>query len=554
MRRVWQRYWFPTGGRWNAGAARIAVATSVVFMLARLRDHALITAPEHARLETYDPAGILMLLGDTAPPPAVISIGYLLAWIAALALLAGVWTRIAAAVALASSLVVVSFTVSFTPEWPHDLNLPLLALLAVQGTRGGDVLGVDGWLRRRRGLPPPPADAYEWTPRLIQVICGLVFLAAFAFKIGHGRGLAWALSDNLRHQILSQFDLNRLPRTALADWLLESVWRYRIVAVLNLCNQLLPIFACALVHRPRLRAVLGVAFLLEVLGIGLVMGLWNPQWMPLAAVFFDWDRLGAWVRRRPSAAVEPGSAPLAPRPRRAISVFVAVFLAYDLLVSFAYPRIDQRLRTYPFSTYPMFAVIRARKPFDQHLDYAFIHGRFHVVGAGARADEVEAWLHGTYAYRKLYRIDDPVRLRERLTLALDDVRRRYPELPITAVQLWACIYHVPAYPAPARLEPHDIGIMGEITRDGGWTTALTRAVTESGRHALALPRGVTATTITATIDGEPTPHQLSYERQADRMLLSIPDGNVVLVVLHTTRADGSPLPLLLTRRTRKAWW
>jgi hypothetical protein len=544
----WQRYWFPDGGRINAGVARIAVAMSVLMMLGRVAAHASVASPADAPLGSYNPAGILMLLGDTPPPAIVITLAYIVAWLATLALLAGAWTRIAAAVSLVTSLVVLSWDVSFTAEWPHDNNLPLFALIAMQATRGGDVFGVDGILRRRRGEPPPPSNSYEFTPRLVQMICGLVFLSAFAFKIGHGRGFAWALSDNLRHQILLQFDLNRLPRTRLGDWLLQSVWRYRTAAVLNLMNQLLPIVACAMVNRPRIRAALGAAFAMEVLGIGLVMGLWDPHWMPLAVVFVDWDH---FVGKRAVTGT-----PMAPTSRRRISAFIAAFLAYDIFVSFMHPRVDQRLRTYPFSAFPMFAVIRATKPYDQHRDYAFVHGRFHVLGAGARTDEAEAWLHGTYAYRKLYRLTDTDDLRHKLSLALADVRRRYPDVPITAVQLWACIYRVPAYPGPARLEPHDIGIMGEVDTDGAWTTAFTPAVADGESHLLAAPASLVpaGARLTATVDGDPTPLDLAYQRVGDNLRVTLPRGDVVLVALHTARPDGSPLTLLLARRTRKAWW
>jgi hypothetical protein len=552
---AWQRYWFPVGGRLNAGVTRVAVATSILLMLGRLREHALIATPEHAPVGSYDPVGILLVTGDTPPPALLITIAYAVAWIATLALLAGAWTRLSAAVSLAASLVAVSFAVSFTPDWPHDNNLPLLALLALQGTRGGDVAGVDGWLRRRRGLPPPPADGYEWTPRLVQLIAALMFLAAAAFKMAHAHfTLSWALSDNLRHQILAQFDVNHLPRTPVAEWLLAEPWRYRTAALLSLVNQMLPIFACVAVNRPRLRALFGGCFVLEMVGIGVVMGLWDLHWLPLVAVFVDWDRLVAWNRRTPVAATP---APLlAARSRRRISIFVAAFAAYDIFISFAYPRVDERLRTYPFSTYPMFALVRARRPYDQHLDYHFVHGRFVVVGAGAHAAAMQDWIHSGFVYRKLHRIDDPETLRTRLSEILDNLRRRYPGVNVDAVQLWCTVYRVPAHPAPARLEPHDVGLMGELTVDGVWTSAMTRASRlADGRVALPLPPQLgSPPSLRVRVDGDLVARPLPFVHQGDRAIVAPPAGQIVMVVLESTRADGTALPLLLARRTRQAWW
>ncbi|HUQ02342.1 MAG TPA: hypothetical protein VM261_07585 [Kofleriaceae bacterium] len=534
---------------------RVAVATSILLMLGRLRNHALVATPEHAPLGSYDPVGILMLTGDASPAPVLVRAAYVVAWIATFALLAGAWTRIAAAVSLAASLLTVSYAVSFTPDWPHDNNLPLLALLALQGTRGGDVAGVDGWLRRRRGSPPPPSDGYEWTPRLVQLICALMFLAAAAFKMAHAHfTLSWALSDNLRHQILAQFDVNHLPRTPVAEWLVAEPWRYRTAALLNLVNQLLPIVACVCVNRPRLRALFGASFVLEMVGIGLVMGLWDLHWLPLVAVFVDWSRLVAWIQRAPRVT-EGDAMPM--RARRRISTFVAAFVAYDVLVSFAHPRIDHRLRTYPFSTYPMFALIRARRPYDVHQDYHFVHGRFRVVGAGARATELEDWIHSGFVYRKLHRIDDPETLRTRLGEILDNLRRRYPGVPVDAVQLWCTVYHVPAYPAPPRLEAHDVGLMGELTAGGAWTSAMTRAEPLGGGEvALSIPVALDrpGARVIARVDGDLAPRPLPVERRGHSVVIAPPEGTIVMIALETTRPDGTPLSLLLARRSRNAWW
>src|SRR5213078_1711706 len=57
----------------------------------------------------------------------------------------------------------------------------------------------------------------------------VVFLAQLAFlKLLHGHfTLHWALSDNLRHQLLVRYDLAGLPRPAVADWIIDDVWRFR---------------------------------------------------------------------------------------------------------------------------------------------------------------------------------------------------------------------------------------------------------------------------------------------------------------------------------------
>ena len=74
-------------------------------------------------------------------------------------------------------------------------------------------------------------------------------------------------------------------------------------ATLNLIAQALPIVACALIHRPKLRA-LSAGFVVETVALGFVVDLWILQWLPLYAVFVDWDALF-----RVPSRVEPVLAP-----------------------------------------------------------------------------------------------------------------------------------------------------------------------------------------------------------------------------------------------------
>src|SRR5581483_3875567 len=106
---------------------------------------------------------------------------------------------------------------SYQPAWSHDLNVVLLALLAFLGARGGDVLSLDAVIARRRGRTIPPA-AYQWSLRLIQLAVGLMFVSACMLKLKTG-GLRWALSDNLRHQLLVRYDLiGETTHSPMVDW------------------------------------------------------------------------------------------------------------------------------------------------------------------------------------------------------------------------------------------------------------------------------------------------------------------------------------------------
>jgi hypothetical protein len=491
----WQRYWFAPGGRHGAAVVRIAIASSVLWTLWRLQGDGLIADPDSAPAGLYHPVGLLMLLGRSAPSPGLVQAMTTIAWVATGLMLVGVWSRTSTVVSWCAAVSVACYQVSFTPTWSHHNNLPFLVQLAFFGSRSGDVWSVDAWWRQRRKLPPLDVPGgYQWSLRLVQIAVGLMFFSAAMAKwfFGHFT-LAWALSDNLRHQLLARFDWIGIPRTAVADWIIDDVWRYRVAAALNLLAQVTPLTAAFFVHRPRLRALLGSMFLVEVLALGLVMALWNVHWLPLWAVFVDWDRLRGWWQARRSASSAAGAeaaggpAVTLPPRARAASVFVGLFLLYDAVVAFG---LNQRLRTYPFSAYPMFGYVRAKRPYDQHQSYDMLGSSIEMlteqpVEASTRAS-VQAWLDRNYTFRTLYQVRSSSTLRTRLAAVVVALQRRYPELHVNGARVFLTDFRAPPYPAAAELQPHRLAILGEV-RNGVLVTALG-AVRKRGARIEVTPR------------------------------------------------------------------
>ena len=151
-------------------------------------------------------------------------------------MLLGLCTRAATAVSFVASLALASLSFAASTRWSHQYNVVFLAQAAFLGARGGDVLSIDALIRMRRGLPLiDRARAYQWSVRLVQLAVAVMFACAAFHKLLHGHfTLRWALSDNLRHQLLVRFDLAGLPRPPLVDWIIDDPWRYRTAAVLNL--------------------------------------------------------------------------------------------------------------------------------------------------------------------------------------------------------------------------------------------------------------------------------------------------------------------------------
>ena len=463
----WQRYWFADGGRWGVAIVRMAIAVSVLMTLARI-SKPLSTGDLPGSHALYRPVGIWMLLGHTAPPEALVSLLWVVAWGATVMMLVGLFSRAATAASCLAGTALAALSFASASTWSHQYNIVFLAQLAFLGARCGDALSLDALIRWRRRMPAIDLPrAYQWSLRLVQLAVALMFAGAVFHKLLHGHfTLRWALTDNLRHQLLVRYDLAGLPRTPVADWLIDDVWRYRTAALLNLVSQLAPIAACIFVTRPWVRALGGMFFVVETIALALVVGLWNPHWIPLVAVFIDWDRL----LRRPA----PPPAALTWQPPRAPRIAIAVFVLYDVVTAFA-PGVDQWLNTYPFSAFPMFATIRASSPYDEHVPYAVAAD--HFVADVPVPDNVQRWLDHTN--RGIEKTTDATKLQTRLASVLGQVQRRYPDAHIHGLTLWLVIYEAPAYPAPAHFEPHPVAVMAEIRDDGTYRTALGKL--EAGR-------------------------------------------------------------------------
>jgi hypothetical protein len=540
--RWWIRYWAAPGGRIAAAVVRIAIAVAVLLLLERVRGMPPVAHPEQVAASVYHPVGIVMLF--RSPPPAiVIELAEIVAYAGALAMLIGLFTRAATIAAALGTWLVASQAMSYQPSWSHDLNVVLLALIAFVGARGGDALAIDAAIRRLRHRPPADAS-YQWSLRLVQLAVGLMFLSACVLKLRSG-ALHWALSDNLRHQLVARYDLiGAIDRPAIVDWLLARSWRYQLAAVLNLISQAMPLVAIVFPDRPRVRALAAVFFVTEVAALYLIMEYGNPSWFPLAAVFIDWDRLWGWTTR--TRRIGP---PAPVRVPRAAMAFVAVFVAFDLVISLA-PGLDQVLRTFPFSRFPMFAIMRAKQPYAQHQSYELVAGRIELVTDHPIEPWIQAEIDRGYAYRTLPREADRDALHARVVTLLADLQRRYSSLAIRGVRVYVTMYQVPAYPAPARLEPHDIGILGELV-DGSWI-ARGVPVPITGRVSLAAEPGLAGAALALYRDGLPAAGPPPTPDAAGA--LQLPPGRDMLhVVARLPGSDGVVRPYLVAYRLRPYW-
>jgi hypothetical protein len=515
----WQRYWFADGGRYALAIVRIAVALSVLASLVRLLSTQQLVAPEGL----YRPVGVWMLLGHTPPPAFVITLLMVIAWAATIAMLLGLFTRASTAVSFVTAVALASISHSHQATWSHLYNVVFLAQLALLGARAGDALSADALIRRMRGLPQLNLPrAYQWSLRLVQLAVALMFVGAVFHKLAHGHfTLRWALSDNLRHHLMVKYDLAGLERPPLVDWLLADVWRYRTAACLNLVTQLTPLVAVIFASRPLVRLIGGLAFVGEVLGLGLVVDLWNLHWLPLAAVFVDWDRV---IER---FAPSPMPKTLVDwRPPRAPRIFIGAFLVYDVLTGFI-PTLDQRLNTYPFSSFPMFANLRLRAPYSEHMPYSVTGNHFDITSELPIAPGAQVFID--HHYRATHTLRDPARLRAQLEAVRAQSNERFPGFHITGVRHHVVIFEVPAYPAPAKFREIPIAVSGELAGET-FRTVMGRW---RGTKVELQPQGVetAGARLIYYADDRPEPHELAATRAGDTFTLAAPpQGTSIYIV------------------------
>ncbi len=467
----WRRSVLGSGGARTVAAMRIGLAVSALLTLARLAQWGPVALGDAAPRQMFRPVGLMLAWPGVPSTPVVTSIWWI-AVAAAVAMLLGVFSRVAATACVFGVWFLTSYESAFSLPWSHGFSPVVLALIAFLGARGGDAWSVDAWRRRRRGAPAPDADgrAYRRSIVLGAFVIAFVFGSAGATKLyAGGLDLAWVLSDNLRNQIASRYATWGEPRTALAAWLIASPARWQIAAALNLLAQLAPVAGLFVLHRPGWRLLVGVVVAVEVLGLALVMNFWNQHWLPLLVVFVDWDRLADRARAWSGRAIAGGGAgPASPSPRPAWrdQVGRAHAAALVVLLLSAGLGLDQRLRLYPISSFPMYARLRVTPPYDRHLPFDVIGGRLEVTAEPPLPPGYLDALGRDLLYKKLWRARSLALVEDGLRELRARIQRELPGARLREVRLHRSAYRIPAYPAPPDPVVVDLGLVGALDEHG----------------------------------------------------------------------------------------
>ena len=363
---------------------------------------------DNADFSKYDPIGILQFLFNSSPPSADVLNGLVLfGYGASVLMVLGVFSRLSTICAVVSGWMLVSLQYSWGVPWSHGYNVNYLALFCTMFLPVGQFLSLDLII-----FPKMTRKFYRWMPNngwAIFMAVGLVSLMyfnAFFYKILAGRGLNWALTDSLRNYIIERYLIyyhTEIPYHL--QWIVENEWAWKGLALGNLLVQGAAIFGIFCFHRPWLRLILGLLFMIETLGLGVVMDLWNFKWLLIFVFYVDWDfflkKLSARLAQIQSKSFLITSKKLKTR----YIAITAIVLAFQVVVAFdVSQKVERTLKTYPFSGFPMFRNINCQQPYSQHLPLYFRGNQFEFLGNSIKDEKLQQLQSGAvHASRYYYR-------------------------------------------------------------------------------------------------------------------------------------------------------
>jgi hypothetical protein len=290
----------------------------------------------------------LGFLARHAPTSATFYSGVRVVYYSAAALsLIGVYTRVALAALLASAFVLFGLA-QLAGAVLHDMHL-LWFLGLLLSSRAGDALSIDEWFRttprdtlsRRLLGSDEGTPAFGWTLFFARTLLGVVYFFPGLWKLRES-GLAWALSDNLVHQMHAkwfEFGIVPSPRIDRAPGFMHAF---------GLCTLAFELGFLALVHiGPRTRLALAAG------GLALHWGIEHFMRIPFSSLWTSYVILVPW---RSAASGSAG--------RAAGSIIV---VGMGLVLANAVQGFRGQTQSYPFACYPTFQWIAPATLVDLQL-------------------------------------------------------------------------------------------------------------------------------------------------------------------------------------------
>ncbi len=407
---IWDRYWHQGDYAASRAFVRVGVAAASLLTWVRTTQLDYGTFLSQWSAAPYQPKGLLALLGNTVPPPELFVVSKYVWLIAAVATLLGVASRLSMTVSLVAGLLCVGVLYSFSAGWSQGYCVVFLAQIPAL------------FITEKRGSSSP------WALILTSWAVALMFFSAGVQKLRSGGwSLDWAFSDSLRAHLIRRYPMSGEALPSYLEFLADHRWAWQGVAMGNFISQLCPVVACIFFRSPRLRLLFGSFFLLELLGLGVVMGLWDWHLLPLAVVFVDWDNVLPRVRFRVRA------------PTAVICAYLGIWL---VLIASPDHSLRHRWNIFPFSNFDMYSTVYAAGDFS----YTATEYEFDApsIAPATRADSERGFQRENFGFAGSAPSSEAIRSH------LEYLSRSLAGWSARRIAVYAAEYVVPAHPAPAR--------------------------------------------------------------------------------------------------------
>ncbi|HEX4793123.1 MAG TPA: hypothetical protein VH370_04995 [Humisphaera sp.] len=298
----WQRFWFSPESPTNLAACRILFYGFVFSLYYDETFAGWATLLKGAPF--FQPVSLFKLLHLPIFSDAVLQ-WLAWAWKGSLILAcAGLMTRVMSVAAFLLGAYLLALQNS-DGRVEHQTAMLVIVLGIMALSRCGDALSMDAAMRRSSDPAPAPSGEYRWPVRTVWLLMSLVYFAAGIAKLrgthaAHHTGFDWVTGDGFSMLMIQRFYDPGPPMVRWGLWIANHAWLAHLMAGTSLAVEVL--FPLSLFDR-RLRFIFpAMGFLMQV-GIGLMMGVWFLQYLPMYVFWIPWGRLPlSRVHRRQDAA------------------------------------------------------------------------------------------------------------------------------------------------------------------------------------------------------------------------------------------------------------
>lgn len=423
---------------------------------------------ESWNINNYYPKGILAIISPELPGIEWIDLCLSLQFLSAVLLIIGLFSRISLIINIFSNLILISLSESFTITWSHGFNLSLLAQMPFIFAPVGKQLSIDYYIYKffyKREPVKSNNAMYLW---MVNFSIVAIFLNAGFWKLFTTRNsisLQWALSDNLRNQIISCYSLYGKNIPEYLDLVVNTPWLYQLLALLNLFFQLSPFLSLFFLHKPLVRLFLGSFFAVEEIGLSIVMNLVDYHWLPLVLTFVDWDYFLFKNNSGPNnfkTSIFKNITNKVILAAYSIYIFAFLALAFELFYFTHGISLNRgQINSYPFSSYAMYSKLSITNH-DGTFKRLSVAYKIYDKDLPLNADEIkniEKHLMGVF--NSYWTINDYTNAHASINFIKKYIRENF-NVMVDSIEIQRVLYEYVPYPEPAGIKPF---IQGTIIKN-----------------------------------------------------------------------------------------